>query len=1374
MGPSTICPGCEAEFRLPPGSAGRKLRCARCRYVFVVTAVGSDSAAGASRTLTIEPNAARDDTLVPDGAEPGARSRAKWAAREAGAARASGSSRARASDAFGAPAKRRPAKADPFGGASYEPPGVPRWAVWAVVAFGLIVVAGGVSAYVFLAYDPRPAPVAWHAPAPPAAPLVPLPKGPKAAPDWPAAGAKDAKVAPPWVPAPEPKAAPPARPAPPADPEPAIPANAGELRGDGELTGVGPIRSFKAPGNVAQVLFSPRHRRLFLRNSGSNVRVLDSETGAALGTRPATDQFTDMALSPDESTLFVADFGGEATGYGTPVRPNHVHRYAVAADRWDSEVAPKIAFRVAAVDAERLLLLESDQWIDVSLNRWDKGGLRELTRQSAERPSPVAYDPATRRLYVASSGAPQAIRVGTDAFRAGGGVAGRRFGHAEGGPSGTISALSADGSRLYLGKQQVEALDLTHLVRTFPEPMVAASRDLAFADEAYYDARTGEKLGKLPFKSDVRTFSPDGRVMWAFDAASTTLHAFSVGPRGPREPAGAEVARAVPAPALPAGPRRTRLTAVRTLPVPGSTVKPAPADPFPLAFRPPGQAEHGPQIAVSAKHKRTLVRTAARLIVLDAATGRVVADRTPRQAFTDMALTPDESAVFLADGTALVGGPAGYGFANGEVGRVHRYGLTDDSWKSDELKGPIARLEALDDRRFVGLGGRGRPGLCICRWDAGGVSELFRNENHLIDGTDLLFEPRTGRLRFAHSLTSLFAGATFRLDGDSFAPAAGGRNIGRNMERLQARPGTNPPTLWGTIALSTDGSTLYNGQVQREADDPESKERVFPVLILAATRDLAFGGGAYYDAQTGEKLGRFPFDAAAFAPSADGASLWVFDAAGGKAHEYRIDEPGRGPAPAAAANDAAPEEPEPPVEPDAGTPKGDGKLYKLTPVRQIRVAGMPKPEPEKDHGPADFAPPRPIARPHIAASKKFDRLFVRTTRVIRVYEMGTGVQKDIRTPKGEFSDIALSPDESALFAADFGGEEIGYVKPTKPSWVHRYDLKTGQWAAHPLDGIAFRLEAVDARRFLLLTSDQHVRVRLCSWGDGAVSERPAARAGYFGDIAYDPRTRQLFHGSCGSTANCLQALTLEGDDLFERQKAPEMYGNTQEGGGSIVASPDGSRLYYGRLQVSTTNLRTNIIKFPEIVYAATRDLALTERAVYHAHTGRKLGRLPFATKVYAVSGDGTTVWALDQVGGAVHEYVISQADGPPRMGDDVIGLAPEAARQQATPPATAPRASAPKPRTPPPREALEPAPRLAQSLVFDPDVPVEQLAALNSPMILVTRGGERVRVFHIDGSPLRRLDIQATGRFVSMFASQMDAYVHERDPKSGRNRSPGS
>ncbi|WP_162660925.1 hypothetical protein [Tuwongella immobilis] len=312
------------------------------------------------------------------------------------------------------------------------------------------------------------------------------------------------------------------------EPDASIAPWAGVLQGDGELSKLVPARTVKANGNAEQLLISKKHNRLIARNSGSAISVIDLASGKLMGIQRAQHRFLDMGLSPDESVLFASDYSGENTGDGNPLGKDQIHRLDVAAGTWTVGAAPKVAARLEVVDNDRFLLLEQDQWVDVSLNRWDRGTVTEIHRVSCGYSGDIQYDPTTRRLYHGNRGSSSSEVMVLQLNR-------NRLTNTRTG-SGTIQivgydsgiVLSSDASRVYYGRSQLEALDVKRTIRWFPDAILGGTRDIALGEMGYYHAHTGNKLGAWPNPVKVLAVSGDGLSVWIFDSAASVFREYRV------------------------------------------------------------------------------------------------------------------------------------------------------------------------------------------------------------------------------------------------------------------------------------------------------------------------------------------------------------------------------------------------------------------------------------------------------------------------------------------------------------------------------------------------------------------------------------------------------------------------------------------------------------------------------------------------------------------------------------------------------------------------------------------------------------------------------------------------------------------------------
>ncbi len=263
-----------------------------------------------------------------------------------------------------------------------------------------------------------------------------------------------------------------------------------------------------------------------------------------------------------------------------------------------------------------------------------------------------------------------------------------------------------------------------------------------------------------------------------------------------------------------------------------------------------------------------------------------------------------------------------------------------------------------------------------------------------------------------------------------------------------------------------------------------------------------------------------------------------------------------------------------------------------------------------------------------------------------------------------FTDMSASPDGRYVYAADYGGENIGYGTPAAPSYVHRLDLADGSWGVKTAY-IAFQVQATSATTFVLKSKDQWVSFTYNDWGttSTAVTQKSSFYPSvYFGDFRYDVRTARLIHGNSNLSSQEVQAFKIVNDN-FVKQEGTGTYGSASNYGPNVTLATDGSVLYYGRLAVDALDVTHTLRVFPEVIYAATGDIAFGNGKYYDAHTGALLGALGFSATAYALNPNGADFWAYDATAGLFRHYVPVDADGGlPDNGafDPCVGIQPDA------------------------------------------------------------------------------------------------------------------
>jgi hypothetical protein len=223
--------------------------------------------------------------------------------------------------------------------------------------------------------------------------------------------------------------------------------------------------------------------------------------------------------------------------------------------------------------------------------------------------------------------------------------------------------------------------------------------------------------------------------------------------------------------------------------------------------------------------------------------------------------------------------------------------------------------------------------------------------------------------------------------------------------------------------------------------------------------------------------------------------------------------------------------------------------------------------------------------------------------------------------------LDLTPDEHYLYAA-------GYSQPAGDQYIHRFDLVTRTWETSESYNPTYRIEGVDADRFLLQEQRQHPDLTFNRFAPAMVQLDRVSSSNQ-GDFKYDHAADRVIHGNSGSSSKEIHSWRIMGDTLEYQETA---YDSADIGGGTGVLSTDFRYFYYGRLQVNAQNVKQNLAFFPENIYAASSDIAFGESNYYDAETGGELGSLGFDSKVYGISGDGGELWAYRSFGNVLFHY----------------------------------------------------------------------------------------------------------------------------------------
>lgn len=650
-----------------------------------------------------------------------------------------------------------------------------------------------------------------------------------------------------------------------------------------------------------QLEYSAATGLLFGRTSGNEITVIDTVSKAVIDQHAGTYGLTDMDLTPDGQFLFAADFGGELIGYGTPSNPSRVHRYDLANRRWEDQTVSGVAWHIEAVSATRFLAESSDQWITLTLYQFNPSQTDSTSLSSCgfNRPGDMEYDHRTGNVI--NGGNFALARVEGDQLTS------LNIYYAS--DSGYVGmAISSDGRHYYKGTQQYSVADPTSLVRTFGEDIFAATADFAFGKQGFYSTNTGAYLGTLTDQMTVYFAGEDGQNVWAFNGTAGKLQHYRVGvlPAGVKAndgaPTGASAEVVTPpqhgtltlqtngqfrysanagftgddtfAYRLKQG-STTSPNATVTIHIPRPTARPAyaVADEYSVASGQTLSTTAGDiqflglqrrnsftvgvatqQFEFSPQFNLLFARKNTTIDVYDGTTGRLIDTRVASTAFSDMDLTPDGRYLFAAD----YGGEAtGYGTPLRQHYAV-RYDLQTRTWEQRPTR-IVWKIEAISTDRYIAQEHDQWVDAILNNFTT--AAELSRSSVNYYG--DIEFDPRTGRLYHGNSGLSSPEIDVLKVSGDSLSYVANTGGYGT------AQYGG------GSSVLSSDGRFFYYGALQVEAADVRHNLHTMPEIIRAASGLVAFGTNGYYDAQTGDELGRYGFSGAAPFVTDDGQQLWI-------------------------------------------------------------------------------------------------------------------------------------------------------------------------------------------------------------------------------------------------------------------------------------------------------------------------------------------------------------------------------------------------------------------------------------------------------------------------------------------------------------------
>ncbi len=688
-------------------------------------------------------------------------------------------------------------------------------------------------------------------------------------------------------------------------------------------------------GNAAQLEFSDRFELLLMRSEdGKSIKAIDVNTRQVVSTQTAREGFTDMSLTADGRYLFVADFSGSGLPGAPPGRPCFVRRFDCSSRTWVTLRAPQYAFKVEAVSADRVLLQEENQHVDITLNTFDvdQSTMVELSRISGHYEGDIEFDARSGMIFHLDRGPARQIqvrRVVMDRIIAIESTL--MYGSANG--FGGTSVLSTDGLTLFYGRLQVEAADVINNLNTYSESIVAASSSVAFGEAgSFYDSRNGKLLGKISFPVGPIHVSANNRDVWIAEKTTGRVHRFlllneklgvlanDLTDQGKQVTVKLETSPLhgsatinsngsfsyIPAKGFTGTDSFRYLLTDESGATSRATVRLTIASPetqnrAPVApdlefhidrggqlrieqatgafnsgarqlaeFSAPGNVR---QIEYSAATGLLALRnTGTKVRIIDPTTQRVVSERTANGNFTDMDLTPDGRYLMVADYNGAFPYYPAASFSLPRETLIQRYDMLTDIWTNFYSSSTVFRVEAISSERVLTENYDGPVDVVLNSLSSSDGKLLELNRFRVHDKGDIEYDNSTGRLYHSNS-SNVYV-------------------LQVSQDKLVQLDSVNidPFSIYqgGTVALSTDGKRLYSGQLQFDASKVHTTANVLRKVIYAASNELVFGENEIYD-QSGSYLGKLDFVTDVHFASDDSRNWWTFDPATDRLRHYSLD-----------------------------------------------------------------------------------------------------------------------------------------------------------------------------------------------------------------------------------------------------------------------------------------------------------------------------------------------------------------------------------------------------------------------------------------------------------------------------------------------------
>lgn len=287
-----------------------------------------------------------------------------------------------------------------------------------------------------------------------------------------------------------------------------------------------------------------------------------------------------------------------------------------------------------------------------------------------------------------------------------------------------------------------------------------------------------------------------------------------------------------------------------------------------LRFGAPGTVQ---QLIYAPEYGKLVMRASTVVRVLDLQTGTLTA-YTPTGQFTDMSRAPEGRYVYVAD---YGGENIGYSSPL-NPSRVGRIDLQLGTWESRTTSDVAHHIEATAANRFILKGIDQWVEFTYHEWTTLATITTLNPGGYYgsVYSGDFEFNTVSRRLIHGNSGSSSTEIRAFNLLATSFSGAESTGTYG------------SASGYGGTAVLSTDGADFYYGRLQVDGANVTVTRRAFAKPIVAATGDVAFADGDYYDADTGQRVDSLSFGTTVYGLNRTGADFWAYNPGANSLHHF--------------------------------------------------------------------------------------------------------------------------------------------------------------------------------------------------------------------------------------------------------------------------------------------------------------------------------------------------------------------------------------------------------------------------------------------------------------------------------------------------------